>query len=126
MSKGDLRFATASQIPHLMEELENGPLREFTPCRFDSVEQIARVLAVVHVELVLIHPFREGNGCVARMLANLMALQAGLAPFDFSALRGSKRKEYFAAVQAGFDRDYKLMEEIFSALIEKTSRKDRS
>jgi cell filamentation protein len=126
VSKGNLRFATASQIPHLMEELENGPLREFTPCRFDSVEEIARALAVVHVELVLIHPFREGNGRVARMLANLMALQAGLAPFDFSALKGRKRKEYFAAIQAGFKRDYTSMEKIFSGLIGKASRERRS
>ena len=126
MSKGDLRFATASQIPHLMEELQNGPLRDFTPCRFDSVEEIARALAVVHVELVLIHPFREGNGRVARMLADLMALQAGLAPFDFSVLRGRKRNEYFAAIQAGFDRDYKAMGKIFSGLIGKASKKRRT
>ncbi len=68
VSKGDLRFATASQIPRLMEDLEKGPLRQFTPCRFNAVKEIAGALAVVHVELVLIHPFREGNGRVARML----------------------------------------------------------
>ncbi len=32
----------------------------------------------VHEELVLIHPFREGNGRVARLLSTLMAFQAGL------------------------------------------------
>jgi cell filamentation protein len=126
VSKGDLRFATASQIPRLMEEFEDGPLREFTPCRFGSAEEIDRALAVVHVELVLIHPFREGNGRVARLIANLMALQAGLPPFDFSALRGRKKKEYFAAIQAGFDRDYKLMEEIFSGLIQRSLRKQKT
>jgi len=29
------------------------------------------------VELILIHPFREGNGRIARFLSVLMALQAG-------------------------------------------------
>jgi len=48
-------------------------------------EEVIKALAVVHTELVLIHPFRaEGNGRVARMLATLMALQAGLPPLDFS------------------------------------------
>ncbi|TAK86063.1 MAG: hypothetical protein EPO20_09750 [Betaproteobacteria bacterium] len=31
-------------------------------------------LAETHVELVLIHPFREGNGRIARALSTLMAL----------------------------------------------------
>jgi len=123
VSKGAFRFATAGQIPRLMEEFESGPLREFTPCRFDSVEEIARALAVVHVELLLIHPFREGNGRAARLLANLMALQAGLPPLDFSGLRGRKRKEYFMAIQAGLDREYKPMEGIFSDVIRKTLRR---
>ncbi len=43
---------------------------------------------------------REGNGCVARLLATLMALQAGLPPLDFGELKGKKRKEYFAAIRA--------------------------
>ena len=30
---------------------------------------VAEALAVVHAELILIHPFREGNGRVARLLA---------------------------------------------------------
>ena len=50
----------------------------------------------------------------------VMALQAGLPPLDFSELQGAKRDEYFAAVRAGMDRDYKPMERIFSGVIERT------
>jgi cell filamentation protein len=74
ISKGDFHFAVAAQVPQLMTELENKHLREFTPCRFDSQRQIIKALAVVHAELILIHPFREGNGRVARMLSSLMGL----------------------------------------------------
>jgi cell filamentation protein len=70
----------------------------------------------------LIHPFREGNGRVARLLAILMALQAELPPLDFGSIKGRKRKEYFGAVQAGLDRDYTLMENIFNAVIRRTRR----
>lgn len=77
----------------------------------------------MHTELVLIHPFREGNGRVARILATLMGLQAGLPALDFSGIRGRRRKEYFAAVQAGVARDYRPMEEFFTFVIRKTLRK---
>jgi len=122
LSKGDFPFATANQIPRLMMEFEKGPLREYTPCRFNGMSEIARAIAVVHAELLLIHPFREGNGRVARLLAVLMALQAGLPPLDFGNIKGRKRQEYFRAVQAGLDRDYKPMEKVFSAVIRRTRR----
>ena len=122
LSKGDFPFAAANQIPRLMMEFEKGPLREYTPCRFTGMSEIARAIAVVHAELLLIHPFREGNGRVARLLAVLMALQAGLPPLDFGNIKGRKRQEYFRAVQAGLDRDYKPMEKVFSAVIRRTRR----
>ena len=84
MDKDGFPFAFPEQISKLMTEFEKGPLRQFTPCRFKSLEEVIKALAIVHAELVLIHPFREGNGRVARMLATLMALQAGLPPLDFS------------------------------------------
>jgi cell filamentation protein len=120
LSKGDFPFAAANQISRLMMDLEKGPLREYTPCRFTGMSEIARAIAVVHTELLLIHPFREGNGRVARLLAVLMALQAGLPPLDFGNMKGRKRREYFRAVQAGLDRDYKPMQKVFSAVIRRT------
>ena len=76
MSKAGFPFAVPAHIPKLMEEFESTVLRRFTPCG-GEVAEVAMALATVHVELVLIHPFREGNGRVARLLATLMALQAG-------------------------------------------------
>ena len=123
LGKGTFPFAYALQIPQLMEELDRGPLRRNTPCRFDSRERIIEALAEVHTELVLIHPFREGNGRTARILATLMTLQAGLPLLDFSAIRGVQKQKYFRAVQAGLDKNYKPMEEIFSLVIRKTLKK---
>jgi cell filamentation protein len=106
-----------------MAVFEKDILKIYTPCRSGNIEEIVRALAVVHTELVLIHPFREGNGRVARMLATLMSLQAGLPALDFSGIRGQKRQEYFAAVQAGMKGDYRSMERIFISVIRRTSRK---
>lgn len=122
LMKGDFPFAAARQIPRLMSEFEKGPLRKFTPCCFDLKGEVVRALAIVHTELVLIHPFREGNGRVARLLANLIAAQAGLPLLDFSGFIGRKRQVYFAAVRAGMDRNYKPMEKVFSDVIDKSVR----
>lgn len=77
-------------------------------------------MAEAHTELVLIHPFREGNGRVARVLSTLMALQAGMPLLDFSLIAEEKKKDYFAAVQAGLDKNYQPMEKIFLEIIERT------
>jgi len=42
-----------------------------------------RKIARVHLELLFIHPYREGNGRTARLVATLMALQAGYSGFDW-------------------------------------------
>jgi len=122
LAKGEFPFAAAREVPRLMGEFEKGPLHQFTPCRLPSREEVVRAIAVVHTELMLIHPFREGNGRVGRVLAILMALQAGVPPLDFGSITGRKRQEYFAAVRAGMDRDYEPMEKIFSDVIRRTLR----
>ena len=105
-----------------MDHFEKNSLRRFTPCLFGTQPEVAHALAVVHTELILIHPFREGNGRVARMLSIIMAAQAGLPPLDFGRLKGRKRETYFRAVQAGMDYDYAPMEAIFTGVIERTLR----
>lgn len=122
LAKGEFPFAAAREVPRLMGEFEKGPLHQFTPCRLPSRQEVVRAIAVVHTELMLIHPFREGNGRVGRVLAILMVLQAGLPPLDFGSITGRKRQEYFAAVRAGMDRDYEPMEKIFSDVIRRTLR----
>ena len=122
LAKRDFTFAAAHAIPGLMAEFEHQFLAVYTPCRKTAGNEIVQALAAVHVELLLIHPFREGNGRLARMLASLMTLQAALPPLDFSLVKGRKKQEYFIAVQSGLDRDYGPMEKIFDEVIDRTLR----
>ncbi len=125
ISKGGFTFAMARHIPELMAKFEKGPLSEFTPCLAKEHKDIIHAVAVVHTELVLIHPFREGNGRLARMVVVLMGLQAGLPPFDFGGLKGEARKEYFDAVQEGMDYNYQPMGKVFTAVLRRTLRQER-
>jgi cell filamentation protein len=120
VSKGDFPFAAAARVPALMEQFERDVLARYTPCNFSERADVVRVLAEAHVELVLIHPFREGNGRLARILSTLMALQAGLPLLDFGLIAGERKESYFAAVQAGLDKNYKPMEQLFGEIIERS------
>jgi cell filamentation protein len=125
LSKGGFPFAAAQQVPRLVGELERGPLRRFTPCRFVSRDDVSNALAVVHAELVLIHPFRDGNGRCARLVATLMALQAGLPPLDFSGVQGRERGRYFDAVHAALAGDLGPMIAVFDRITARTLEQRR-
>lgn len=118
IGKGGFMFAMSAQVPRLMKEFERKELARFTPCTFDNLEGVLEALAITHCELVLIHPFREGNGRISRLLSSLMALQAGLPLLDFSSIKGKKREDYFAAVQASMSGDYEPMREIFRRVVQ--------
>lgn len=120
LSKGGFPFASAAQVPRLMAEFDEKELSGFTPCIGMHESQLLEALSRTHAELVLIHPFREGNGRCARLLAWLMALQAGFPPLDFSPMAGRGKRAYFAAVQAALGGDYAPMSDCFSRVIRRT------
>lgn len=105
MAKGEFHFAAAAQIPRLLDELDRKYLSKLTPCEGFSEQLLTEAIATTHVELILIHPFREGNGRLARLLAGVMALQAGWPEPDFTSWDADKNG-YFSAIQAGVSGDY--------------------
>jgi len=123
IGKGGFQFAHAPLIAGLMTVLERGALRRHTPCRALDDATLAVALAEVHAELILIHPFREGNGRVARLLALLMALQAGLPPLDFGALSGRGKNAYISGIQTAMGRNYTPLAAMFARVIERSRRR---
>lgn len=80
----------------------------------------------MHAELILVHPFREGNGRLARLLAMLMALQAGLPPLDFSPLAGRGKRAYIGGIHVAMGRDYEPLSAMFARVIARTRRRGAS
>lgn len=56
-----------------------------------------RVFAAVHTSFVRIHPFADGNGRMARLLANIPLLASGLPPLLIAA---EARREYIELLGA--------------------------
>lgn len=110
-----------------MSEFENGVMNELTPCRPDEPIQVCRSVAIVHADLLLIHPFREGNGRLARWLANIMFAQSGLTIPDYGFTgRGAKLRQsrYLNAVIKAYYRDYSDLIRFFEEALERGNASD--
>ncbi len=73
-----------------------------------SRECVIEAIATVHVELILIHPFREGNGRLSRLLADVMAVQGRLQPLYYESWT-QNQIQYIAAIHAGLNLNYEPM-----------------
>lgn len=109
VSKGGFQFAVAAQIPRLLALFERDCLARFTPCHRLERDSLIEAIAVTHVEFILIHPLREGNARLSRLLADVMTVQAGHRPLDYSAWDADKAG-YFTAIHAGVAGDYAPMQ----------------
>jgi len=117
LTKGDFRWPPPGRIAANMASFEERFLRRETPCAGKSFERTARSIAIVQAEFLLIHPFRDGNGRLIRLAANLMALQAGFAPMDYGFEDAARRETYIAAVRRGYLQDYAPLEAIVGEAI---------
>ena len=115
MGKDGFQFAATGQIPRLMDDFDKKCLAIYTPCVGMADESLVEAIATTHVELVLVHPFREGNGRLSRLLATVMSLQAGKPVLDFSSMDGAKSC-YVSAIQAGLT-DYGPMIDLFRQVL---------
>lgn len=124
MSKEGFPFAGANYISGCMNTFERDYLAKYTPCHSANLDDLSYALGIVHVEFILIHPFREGNGRIGRLLAILMALQAGRPPLDFSVIDQTVDSEgfksYILAIHAGHAGNYIPMQKVFKKILETT------
>lgn len=115
MSKGGFPFAAAKFLPETMSAFENEILSTL-PNKYEGREELIKDIAVVHGELLFIHPFREGNGRTARLLANLMSRKAGYDGLMFEKIGKKEFEKYVVGVQSCANKDYKKMIEFITSI----------
>jgi cell filamentation protein len=108
MSKAGFPFPAAKFLVENMDEFQIEVLSKL-PNRYDRKEDLIRDIAVVHAELLFIHPFREGNGRTARILANLMCRKQGYKALKFELITDKLFPLYILAVQQAAKKDYAKM-----------------
>ena len=113
LSKGGFAFPASRFLPKTMLGLENEILLNL-PNRYNSKDDLVKDIAKVHAELLFIHPFREGNGRAARVLANLMSRKQGYDALKFELVTEKEFGNYVLAVQSSADKNYEKMEKIIN------------
>jgi cell filamentation protein len=111
MSKGGFPFAAASHLPQLVTQFEEDFLTSFSQITLLDERALVSFLARSHVEFILIHPFREGNGRISRLLLDVMCSEANIGPLDYSLFEQHK-EFYFKSIQAGVNGDYVHLEKL--------------
>ncbi|MBL1220259.1 Fic family protein [Chryseobacterium sp. L7] len=108
ISKGGFHFSSAKYLSESMSMFENEILLKL-PSVYNDREALINDVAKVHGELLFIHPFREGNGRTARILANLMVRKAGFNALEFEKVDEKKFEQYVFAVQSCAAKNYEPM-----------------
>ena len=98
-----------------MDYLEREYLQKL-PTTYSDTSELIQDIAIIHCELLYIHPFREGNGRTSRILADLMANRAGYPLLDLGKFRESYYSKYVDALNQGENQNYSGMIEIIGEL----------
>lgn len=115
LSKGGFSFAPARFLAETMASFEEDLLSKL-PDKYLDKDLLINDIAKVHGELLFIHPFREGNGRTARLLANLMLRKQGFGPLQFEKITDEIFADYVRAVQASASKDYSKMEQLIRSI----------
>lgn len=89
ISRTELLSPKAEEVPHLMEHFIN---QMQSSKRFMHPIEFA---AICHKRLVDIHPFKDGNGRIARLLMNLILVNAG---YGITSIPPELQNEYSDAL----------------------------
>ncbi len=104
-SDGRIRYQApdADEVPGLMAEviewLHNGDRNAHTVVR----------AAMAHLHVVSVHPFRDGNGRISRIIQSLVLAQEGLMSPEFGSIEeylGQHTADYYAALNEAHGPTY--------------------
>ncbi|MEK7517541.1 MAG: Fic family protein [Patescibacteria group bacterium] len=117
-----------SQIPVFIQNLCNDLAERLRHLPTSEKEEaflveIISLLAWFQHRFVWIHPFKDYNGRVARLLTNLLAINIGLPILTIKAETGSDRERYIKALKAADSKEYFKLEKLIANALKETLEK---
>ena len=109
----DFEFPPPSRLAQLMAEF----IAEIPGMRANK--HPIEIAALLHLRLVTIHPFVDGNGRTARLLMNLALLQDG---YPVTIIPPVLRSDYLAAVRQGNSGNHKPFVTLLSNMVWESQR----
>lgn len=82
--------------------------------------EVISLLAWFQHRFVWIHPFKDYNGRVARLLTNLLLLNFDLPIFEIQAETVEDRETYVAAMKAADQQDYSKLEDLIATALKES------
>ncbi len=77
MIKDGFQFSDADRVPFLLDGFEKQFLSRSGELKSLARPELVSYLAECHLEIILIHPFREGNKHLSRLLCDALPVLAG-------------------------------------------------
>ncbi len=103
------RLEFLSAIPKLNDLIE-----DITSKDYDDIDEITLDLAEVLSEFLFIHPFREGNGRLSRLVCDIVLAKNGFPMIGLNLKNGDN---YIEKVHQGYDCNYEPMKELLKSKI---------
>ena len=116
MSKGDNVEAWTWRLEFLqaMPEL-NELMKEVTKRTYEDADAITQDLSKLISDFLFIHPFREGNGRISRLICDIILAKNA---FPMIGLKLKKEDNYIQKVHSGYECNYEPMKELLKMKIE--------
>lgn len=111
-------------IKNLCNDLEER--LKYIPSPEDEEQFLAEAISLLawfQHRFVWIHPFKDYNGRIARLLTNLLVLNLGLPIMEIKAETGRDRNNYVEAMKAADQYDYSKLERLIANALKESLEK---
>lgn len=113
-------------VPQLMEDLTRDlkvrfhHLPKIDDGRF--IDSLVELIAWAHHRFLWIHPFKDYNGRIGRLLINIILLNLDLPPIELQVETTIGRKKYIFALQQADTGNYEKLERLIRSAFEEAVR----
>ena len=104
------RFAEPMDVPGKMHAL----LLTINELQAPSSAEVVLIASKAHCDFVLIHPFDDGNGRMARLLMNLILIKYGFPP---AIIKTQDKQQYFSALRQADGGQFEVFVEYVTGCI---------